>query len=421
MATELMLHGDLEPFGVGWGTTSDNMYAQLLRVGSTPIYLQRIDVRIGRWNDPPGYIQCQLWSDNSGSPGSKIGTTLATTAVIDTGVKDYTWQTVYNSGIGKSLSANTDYWVTCEASSLQFGTVQWTGDTVVADVGYLSNYTSVWYFSTNDGSSWNIGTADQMTFRYWGEEAAAPEKPINPSPIHQETKLPNGIAVNAFTWEDGGAGELNAADSFIVNFGTDFGGPDYEAETGNTTLSWLIPENIHQLMGDLPVKYLNRAQGYEWRIDAVNAAGTTQGDVWEFTTTAELYLGKARNPTPASEATGIKSTRQTITWEGCEGSAKNTLYYGTVSGQLSKAKALSGSTLSLDVTSLHLTPGVKYYWRVDTEQGAGTQFAASITGDEWWFVVDNDITEDPSGVGALPTIRVLVALTDTCLWYEDLI
>jgi hypothetical protein len=249
-----------------------------------------------------------------------------------------------------------------------------------------------------------------------------PEKAINPDYADGENGVPGGIDPGALYWEDGVGGE--PATSYNVLFGTDFGFPGTATQvaTGITDLFWAIPENISEILGNIPQDWLNAAQSYKWRIDSIGAGGTTTGDEWEFTTTLTLGLGGARNPTPIDTATGIKSTIASLTWEGCEGSTKNKLYLGTASGQLSKVRELGGSTLSTQVSSLGLVPGKTYYWRVDTSRAGAGGSPLTVTGNEWFFVLDNDMTATPLyGTGGLPTIRLLTALTDTCLWYEDLI
>jgi hypothetical protein len=92
-----------------------------------------------------------------------------------------------------------------------------------------------------------------------------PEKPTTPDPADDATD----ISVTAdLSWEDGGG-----ADTYDVYFGTDPEALDLVSE-GQAGTSYDPPGSL-----DAETEYF-------WRIDAVNAYGTTEGDVWSFTTGA---------------------------------------------------------------------------------------------------------------------------------------
>jgi hypothetical protein len=248
-------------------------------------------------------------------------------------------------------------------------------------------------------------------------EADAPDKASNPVPENEDTSVKPNIPLY-LTWEDPGAGTAHQSTSYDLYFGTDFGGADYlaAADIPAGYEYWEVPENIHQLMGNIGINYLNALQGYEWYIVSKNDAGETKGDTWTFTTVANSLLGKATTPTPETEAIDQNPGISLLTWEGCEGSATNKIYMGTTSGSLSFYRSVDGATLSVNPSSFHPAFGGTVYWRVDTSNSfAGT------TGDEWSFSTFSLFGSPPaSATGALPTIRLLCAIANNKFWYEDL-
>jgi hypothetical protein len=76
-----------------------------------------------------------------------------------------------------------------------------------------------------------------------------------------------------------------------VYFGTD-STPDAGEDHGNQTATTYEPGT------------LSNGTTYYWRIDEVNANGTTTGTVWSFTTVVAVP-GQASSPTPADSATDV--------------------------------------------------------------------------------------------------------------------
>jgi hypothetical protein len=181
------------------------------------------------------------------------------------------------------------------------------------------------YLLYTDPNTWTVPTV-----------SGPPAKATNPDFADEDNSIGNGIELNnPLSWTDPGAGTETAALTFDVLFGTDFGFPGTAVKVAEDVVVgsqyWYIPENISTILGKIPQKWLNAAQGYKWRVDSKNAAGTTTGDTWDFTTTLTLGLSGARNPTPITTATGQSVTINSFTWEGCEGSTTNTVYMGPLS------------------------------------------------------------------------------------------
>jgi len=94
---------------------------------------------------------------------------------------------------------------------------------------------------------------------------------------------------------------------------------------------------------------------YYWRIDSVNAAGTTTGAVWSFTVSPPA---KAVTPGPWDTAEGIDLNAD-LSWIAGEGSQSYDVYFGTDStpdsGEFKGNRA--GTTYNLPV----LSAGTTYY------------------------------------------------------------
>lgn len=124
---------------------------------------------------------------------------------------------------------------------------------------------------------------------------ALPEKPINPAPANSATDVTLDQAT--ITWENGGG-----ATSYDVYFGLTSGGL-IKVSSGQVGTSFTITGITYGSLFDYLVSR-------SWRIDAVNNAGTTAGDVWTFTTIAfapPLPTGLTPDPDNPGETLGTPS------------------------------------------------------------------------------------------------------------------
>jgi len=126
---------------------------------------------------------------------------------------------------------------------------------------------------------------------------------------------------------------------------------------------------------------------YYWRIDEINAGGTTTGTLWTFTTEAAAPPpGQASNPSPADSATDV-SIDDDLSWTAGSGSTSSDVYFGTDStpdsGEYMGNQA--GTTFELGTMDNDMT----YYWRIDEVNAQGT-----TTGVVWSFTTEAGITEE---------------------------
>jgi len=182
-----------------------------------------------------------------------------------------------------------------------------------------------------------------------------PGQATNPSPANSAAN----VSINAdLSWTEG-----TDSTSSDVYFGTD-STPDSGELQGNQTATTFEPGTM------------SNNTTYYWRIDEVNANGTTTGNVWSFTTIVAAP-GQASSPSPSNSATDVSITAD-LSWSPGSGSTSSDVYFGTDStpdsGELQgnqTATTYDPGTMSNDTT---------YYWRIDEINAGGT-----TTGTVWSF------------------------------------
>lgn len=100
-------------------------------------------------------------------------------------------------------------------------------------------------------------------------QKSLPNKPINPTPTNAATNVT--LHQTIISWEDGGG-----ATSYNVYYGVNEAGLTL-VSSGQAGLSF----TVWGITNGSPYDY---STSRTWRIDAVNEAGTTTGNVWSFTT-----------------------------------------------------------------------------------------------------------------------------------------
>lgn len=166
-------------------------------------------------------------------------------------------------------------------------------DTATLSVTPARVYSTTYYWRVDASNSYGSTTGSTWSFE---TEAAPVDPPLPP------TKSTIGLPANAATaqlitvdvsWTDGGG-----ATSYDVYFGTD-ATPDETESIGNQATISYEPGT------------LGYNTTYYWRIDAVNATGTTTGDTWSFTTESLDY----NTPTTVRLIPFLYSTEDTYVLE----------------------------------------------------------------------------------------------------------
>jgi len=111
---------------------------------------------------------------------------------------------------------------------------------------------------------------------------------------------------------------------------------------------------------------------YQWRIDSVNAQGTTTGDTWSFGT---ITILKATDPVPVDNFDGVSLTGTNLQWQGGGGETNFTVFFG-LQGAMANVYTGTGTNYTTGV----LLKGEEYSWRVDSDNAV-----SEVTGDVWNF------------------------------------
>ena len=228
------------------------------------------------------------------------------------------------------------------------GTFQGNQTATTFETGTMSNDTTYYWRideintgGTTTGNVWNFTTI-----------VAAPSQASNPSPADSATDV--GIDTD-LSWTAG-----SGSTSSDVYFGTTSPG----TFQGNQTATTFEPGSM------------SNDTTYYWRIDEVNAAGTTTGAVWSFTTIVAAP-SQASNPSPADSATDV-NTGADLSWTAGSGSTSSDVYFGT-----SSPGTLQGNQTAVTFDPGTMSNDTTYYWRIDEVNAAGTN-----TGNVWSFTTE---------------------------------
>jgi hypothetical protein len=116
---------------------------------------------------------------------------------------------------------------------------------------------------------------------------------------------------------------------------------------------------------------------YYWRIDEVNAGGTTTGTVWNFTTIVAVPA-QATNPSPANAAADVDINAD-LSWSAGSGATTHDVYFGT-----SSPGAFQGNQAATTFDPGAMAYDTTYYWRIDEINVGGT-----TTGTVWNFTTES--------------------------------
>ncbi|MHC4396765.1 MAG: fibronectin type III domain-containing protein [Planctomycetota bacterium] len=191
----------------------------------------------------------------------------------------------------------------------------------------------------------------------------------NPSPSNGATN----VNINAnLSWTAG-----TGATSHDVYFGTD-STPDSGEFQGNQTATTFEPGTM------------SNDTTYYWRIDEVDAQGTTTGNVWNFTTeAAPSPPGQASSPGPADSATDV-SINADLSWTAGSGATSHDVYFGTTS-----PGTYQGNQTATTYDAGTMAESTTYYWRIDEINAVGT-----TTGNVWSFTTAAAAAGDVEIIGS---------------------
>ena len=193
----------------------------------------------------------------------------------------------------------------------------------------------------------------------------------------------NGAITDSLTatlrWQ---AGTPDAA-TFLVYAGADRAAVEKgERAIAKTTAA---PE-----LGPLPLKV---GVSYFWRVDQLDKTGRViaPGVVWAFTADA----GLAAEPQPRDQNSNIAPTARELIWRPGKYATKQTVLFATSGEQLetsAPAASLAAPIARCPIPE-KLAPGTRYFWRVDSENGA----QPPSRGPTWTFrtqdaPIPNDVT-----------------------------
>lgn len=210
------------------------------------------------------------------------------------------------------------------------------------------------------------GTTKGIVWRF----TTAPAKASVPIPFDGEDQVDIEIEL---AWIAG-----DGATSHDVYLGT-----DQAAVTNATRSTPMIFRGNKSNTTYKPNPELDGAITYYWRIDEVNADGTSKGDVWSFTTIA----GLASNPVPTDGANGVPLT-PSLDWDSDPAADAHDVYFGTSSTAVASATTASTEyqgTFPVGTAPPFQPPNTLqgltfYFWRVDTVTADGT-----TKGEVWKF------------------------------------
>ncbi len=261
-----------------------------------------------------------------------------------------------------------------------------TGFTGVARDVYFGTVDSMKKLGQTTGTTFDVGKLTVSTTYYWcvDEYDAAGNKhegsvwsfttvigeATNPYPADQAVDVPVDVVM---TWTPGATAVSH--DGYL-------GTTDPPEYLGNTEENFFDTADI----GGLKL-----GTTYYWRLDAVEADGTTHvGEVWSFTTEP----GQATDPSPADGAyyDGVKGM---LSWTPGQDALSHDVYFGTDPDALELVINQTEAALAIGEPNgpapEGLALGTTYYWRIDEVYPDVTG-----TGEVWSFTIQPDQATDPS-------------------------
>ncbi len=279
-----------------------------------------------------------------------------------------------NMSISTNITTQTDGAWVFDAVALAVGNGSWSTTTSGMDdqwtrvphnkysgagstksVASAGSTTMSWLFTTPGTGSKRLTHSLAAFEPASGGGGQPPAAASGPSPSDGAT---NVSATADLSWTAG-----SGATGHDVYFGTD-STPDSTEFQGNQASTTFDPGTM------------SNNTAYYWRIDEVNANGTTTGSVWSFTTIV-AGPGQVSNPSPSDGAFDVSATAD-LSWSAGSGADNYDVYLGTDSTP--DSGELKGNQTALSYDPGTMTNNTTYYWRIDSNNTAGI-----TTGPVWSF------------------------------------
>jgi len=199
-----------------------------------------------------------------------------------------------------------------------------------------------------------------------------PGKTDNPAPAQSSTDVPVTAVLG---WD-----EALFTNNYDVYLGTD---AIAVANADTSSPEWMgnSISNTFDLYGNF-----NHDTTYYWRVDSLNAVGTTKGDLWSFTTelTPSTLPDKVTGPSPQDGVSNVFANAL-LSWQAAAGAESYDVYLGSVLSDVQNATNGSPEFKGNQTELGYDPPGdlahvAIYYWRIDSSNLIGTTL-----GDVWSF------------------------------------
>jgi outer membrane protein assembly factor BamB len=244
------------------------------------------------------------------------------------------------------------------------------------DVGILLADTT-YYWRVDAKNPGSVTTGDSWSFHTRPE---APEKAASPVPLN------NAVDVTlspSLTWAPAARAAV-----YEIFFGTESPGASQGTQTGASfnpgTLAYYTT--------------------YYWRVDSINATGTTQGDVWAFRTViAPPGMTGTPNPTNGQKNVAVNPM---LMWSAAERASYYIVYFGTSAPGDNQGVA-AGTSFAPGVLQNETT----YYWRVDAVNQSGLTMGAA-----WYFVTIPSLPQKTSNPN--PSLGAALVLLNASLSWD---
>lgn len=146
--------------------------------------VSKLEIGIGPQGSPSGNVWAEIWTDSSGSPGTKVGGSSANVACSSITVNnfyDFTWSSNY-----PQVASGTTYWIVLRGD-YSVNTTNYTIPLANSDTGSYVKQSS-------DGSTWGNALSNwKGVFKEWSDTAllSSPSSSPSLSPSSSESRSPS--------------------------------------------------------------------------------------------------------------------------------------------------------------------------------------------------------------------------------------